>query len=396
MTSDQLAAPGERPVRVLHLVSTFEIKTDTKWLLQLARRIDRRRFELSAACFHGGGPIRDRLDDLGVRTHNLHCPGELDPRSVTRAARLIRAGGYDVVHTHLLRADLYGGLAARLARTPVVVSTAYAVGEWRRVRKRRCDRLLDLVCARLPTHLLAVSNAVARDCARRLRIADERITVIHTGVDAPPVIDPGAAAAQRRAWNVPPGAPLVLTVARLSHEKGLDTLIDAWVEVVARRPDARLVVVGDGPDRGQLQSRIRDAGLSETILLAGFLPDVWPALLAADVFCLPSNSEGMPNALLEAMAAGRPIVATDVGGNPEAIEHLTSGLLVPSNDPRALADGLVQLIEDRELAERLGRAALETIERRFTAADVAGRYEALYERLLEPWGERRACAASPA
>ena len=394
MTSDHIGAPVERPARVLHLVSTFEIKTDTKWLHLLARHLDRSRVEMSVACFHGSGPMRDRFEALGVRTFNLKTRHELDPRAAIRAARLIRGGRFDVVHTHLLRADLYGGLGARIALTPAIVTTAYAIGDFRRARRRRSDRALDAICARLPTHVLAVSQAVADDWIERMGVPPERISVIHTGIDASPDPDPVRVAALRRAWDAPSTTPVVLTVSRLSHEKGIEVLIAAARIVRAVRQDVRFVIVGDGPKRAELEGTAERLGLSAIVRFVGFLDDVGTALSAADLFCLPSHSEGMPNALLEAMAAGRPICATAVGGVPEAIEDDRNGLLVRPGEPDALAGGLIRLMDDPTLARRLAGAAKQTAERRFSALRAAREYQNLYERLISVQGVYRGYLAT--
>lgn len=387
--------PRRGPIRVLHLVSTFALKTDIKWLLLLDRHQDRARFDCEIACFHGGGPAREQFEALGVATHNLEVSDERDPRALLRAHRLIDAGAFDVVHTHLLRADLYGGLAARWSGTPVLVSTAYALGAFQRATRRRLDPVLDAVYARIPAHFLAVCDAVRDDLIRRLRVHPRRITVIRTGIE-PPGDAPraGAAGALRRAWGFPETAPVVLTLARLSYEKGVDDLIDAAAMLRATRPDARFVVLGDGPDRAALEARVAERGLSGVFALPGFAVDIWPALTAADVVCLPSKSEGLPNALLEAMAMSRPVVATAVGGMPEAIEHEVNGLLVPPGDAEALARALGRVLGDAALGARLGRAARGTVEERFLARDVAARYGELYERLFTRGGMAHACVSA--
>lgn len=438
--------PFGRPIRILHLVSTFAVKTDTKWLVQIARHTDRRDFDLHAACFYDGGPIRDELERLGVVTHDLDCPSERDPRAVLRVRRLIRRLNCDIVHTHLLRADLLGGLAARWAGVPQIVSTVYAIGAFCREKRRRTDRLLDAVCARLPTHAIAVSEAVRRDCVRRLGMDARRITVLHTGIDPSAETgfgrtDPGAATAAmtgtgtetasamgrdvgttaaamqaetgrrdgaatgmamearaqalRASWSVPAGRPLVLTIARLSYEKGVDVLIDAAAELHEKLGDVRFVVVGDGSDRSALTERIRRHGLEGVVRLAGFVADVWPAIAAADVVCLPSKSEGMPNVLLEAMSAGKPIVASAVGGIPEAVESGRNGLLVPPNSPHDLAAGIARLVGDAAMARRVGEAARATIEQRFLAKDVVRRYEQLYRRLAAGGRRLPSAGATP-
>lgn len=373
--------PIKRPLRVVHFVSTFEVKTDTKWLLQLVRHSNPREFETAVVCIYGGGPLKKQFEDLNVRTENLDVPGERDPRAILRARDFIESFDADIVHTHLLRADLFAGLAARWAAAPVLVSTCYAMGDFRREKKRRSDRILDAVCAALPTHTIAVSKAVAMDCVHRLHMRPDDVSIIHTGI-VPPEHDYAAAGSDlRSAWRLE-GAPIVLTIARLSYEKGIDTLVDAAERVQRSRPDVRFIVLGDGPDRTVLQKKIDAAGLSSVVRLVGFEPNVFPALAAADVFCIPSKSEGMPNVLLEAMAMHKPIVATQVGGIPEAITDNENGLLVPSQQPDALAQGLARILNDPAAARRWADAAYETMASRFHAAKVAQQYAALYRRLL--------------
>jgi len=371
-----------RPLRILHFVSTFAPKTDTKWLLQIARHLNPARFQLTAACMYGGGSIAGRLAELGVSTHNLGVPGNWDLRAVERARRLIEEVGADVVHTHLLRADLMGGAAARWADVPVVVSTAYAVGQFRRAFPRRADVLLDAACRMLPTHLLAVSDAVRRDCLERLGFSPAQVRVIRTGIDPPPPIDAAACEQARRELEIEPSDRCVLAVARLSYEKGIDDLIDAAAEVGHGVENVKFVVLGDGPERPALQERIDALGLKRSFRLAGFRDDVWPYLAAADVFCLPSKMEGMPNALLEAMASACPIVATAVGGVPEAIEDGQCGLLAPPGAPAGLAAAIGRLLSDADLAGRLGKAARAVVDERFLARHVVAQYAEWYESLI--------------
>lgn len=394
------ASPGVdanfRRYRILHFVSTFEPKTDTKWLVQIARHLDRTRFQLTAACMYGGGAIAGRLAEWGVSTHNLGVPGNWDLRGVERARRLIEEVGADVVHTHLLRADLMGGAAARWAEVPVVVSTAYAVGEFRRAIRRRADGLLDAVCRILPTHVLAVSEAVRRDCVDRLGFSPGQVRVIRTGIDPPPAIAAAEIARVRGELEIEPSDRFVLTVARLSYEKGIDDLIDAAAIVRRRVENAKFVVLGDGPRGPELQQRIDAVGLTGCFRLAGFRENVWPYLSAADGFCLPSKMEGMPNALLEAMATGRPIAASAVGGVPEAIDNGLSGLLTPSGSPGELAAAIERLLTDTELACRLGQAARAAVDERFLARHVVARYAEWYESLIaESRGMRLAARSLP-
>lgn len=374
---------SSRPLRVLHVVSTFEIKTDTKILELMLPLLDRGRVEPSIACMYGGGPMRNRFEALGIPTRDFQAAGELNPFVVRRIARWVGRNGFDAVHTHLLRADLYAGLAARLARTRAVVSTVHALGEFRRSRKRRLDGLLDQLSRLWPTHWVAVSHAVKADAVKRLRRPGSWVTVIHNGIE-PERFKPNPAERQRirDEWQLDRDMPLIVVVARLSYEKGLPTLLQAASRLRRTHPKAVVAIVGDGPLRAELTDQINDSGLPDSVRLIGFRQDIASVLSAADVACLPSYMEGFPNALLEACAAELPVVATKVGGIPELVVAGRTGLLVEPHRPDELAEALERVLSEPELARQLGRAARERIETHFTARHAARRHEELYERLL--------------
>jgi len=381
-TYAQCTGSGDQPLRVLHLVSTFAVKTDTKWLYQLLKRLPRDRLASSIACMYGGGEMRAAFEQAGFATFDLQAARSLDPLGLWRLLRLIRRVRPHIVHTHLLRADLYGGLAARLAGVPIVLTTQYALYPYSRVTQRACDNLLDRMCRSLASHALAVCEAVRQDLIVRLGWPAERVHTIRTGLDfsawRP---DPQARQTLREQWAVPKDGIVIMTVARLSREKGLDVLVDAAARVRTQCPQARFVLVGSGPLEQSLARQIRDRGLEETVRLAGFHTDVASVLSAADVFVLPSYSEGMPNAVLEAFAAGLPVVASAVGGLVEAVDHERTGLLVPAGDAAALAEAVSRLIQDPSLARTLAQAGVAVARERFSIDKVAAEYAALYASL---------------
>ena len=396
----RLASSPDR-IRVLHFVSTFALKTDTKWLAQLLAHLPHERVQSAIACFYGEGEMRARFDAIGLETFTLSAERELSPTALRRAWRLIRSWRPDIVHTHLLRADLYAGLAARIAGVPVILSTSYAIGQFRRARVRRVDPLLDWVCGRLPTDMLAVSGAVAEDLKSRRHWPADRVHVVRTGVSFPAELDRAAAADSRgrirASWRIPNDAVLVLTSARLNYEKGINVLARAAERVMRICPSARFVVAGDGPMREELQAQIDAAGLTDVFTLAGFRTDMEAVLASADVFVLPSLMDGMPNALLEAYAAGLPVIATSVGGCPEAVDDNRTGLLVPPGDPDALAAAIARLAGDAPLREKLAAEGHRWARERFAVEVVTRQYAALYDRLLERNAPRRrpaSCAAS--
>lgn len=370
------------------MVSTFERKADTNWLASLLPRLDRRRVVPTIACMYGGGKMQEWFGLRGIETANFASPGEIDLAVIGRICRYIRSGRFDAVHTHLLRADLYAGLAARLAGTRVIISTIHAIGQYRREKRRRLDGLLDELTRLWPTHLLAVSQAVKDDCVRRLRWPESKVSVIRTGIE--PSEFGRKESARRRIrteWELEPATPLIVTVARLSYEKGLPTLIEAARVVTQRHPTATFVIVGDGPMKAELETRIAVANLCRRVRLAGFRADVPDVLAAADMFCMPSYMEGLPIALLEAMAAELPVVATGVGGIPELLAAKETGIRVTPHRPDELAEAIDRLLEDPALMARMGKAGRARVTEHFSVDVVAEEYTALYEALAS--GEAR-------
>ena len=371
-TAERYEMDSERPVRILHFVSTFAGKTDTRWLVQLLGALDDDRFESHIAAMYGPEAVRTAFEQAGAQTYTINAPRAVSPLALWRCWRLIRRVRPDIVHTHLLRSDLYGAAAARLAGVPAVLTSKYALGQYSRATRR------------LSTHALAVSEAVRSDLVERLGWDAQRVSTIHTGYDfeAAPTIDPEARARLRALWSVPLAAPVVVALARLSYEKGLDVLIRAARLVRRQIPEARFVIAGEGPLRAELERLISELDLTGTVLLAGWQPDVRAVLSAADLFAMPSHMEGMPNAVLEAHAAELPVVASAVGGLVEVVEHEVTGLLVPPADPEALAAALLRLISDQRLARRMAADGRQRAAERFGLAPVTRRYEELYDRLV--------------
>lgn len=230
-------------------------------------------------------------------------------------------------------------------------------------------------------HCVAVSNSAAQTLADL--VPPERLTIIPAPVDeaffeTPPRLD------LRNALGLPAEALLVGQVARLSHLKGQDVFIDAAPLVMSHAPLARFVLVGTGEDYHRLQDRIRQKGLTHHMFLLGFRRDIAAVMANFQVAVLPSvEPEGSPVAIKEAMALGIPVVATDVGGNSEIVEHGRTGILVPPADPNALAEAIISLLADRNLAMRLGKAGQQSVRERFCAPAIARQYFDLFQKVAE-------------
>ena len=326
------------------------------------------RGEETAFIAQQGGALAERLHGTYLSWEEMDLRGVRGAWSAPRLVRRLRELNSQVVHIHDSASHGAAGLAARLAGGPKVVATRRTDfplrGGWAGRAKYElwCD---SLIC---------VSQAVRRRCLEA-GLSEERLTVIPDFVDCRHFVprDPGPAAGVR---------PTVATVGRLAREKGHRVLLQAMQEVVAEVPRARLVISGKGEQEAALREQVETAGLSGSVEFAGFVPDVRTVLSAADVFAMPSLSEGLGVAVLEAMAMGKPAVVSDAGGLPESVVHGETGLVVPAGDAEALAGGLTELLRDSERARRMGSVGRKRALEVFDRPRVVERVLVVYEEVL--------------
>jgi glycosyltransferase involved in cell wall biosynthesis len=292
----------------------------------------------------------------------------------------MRAGRYDVVHTHSSKAGILGRVAAWLARVPVIVHTSHGWG-FNPHQPRHVYRLylsLERICARLSTVIIVVGTP-NRDESLALGIGcREQYRLIRSGIEIQSYRDVTISRDQARdRLGIPRESFVIGSVGRLGEQKSPLDLLAAFVSVAAAHPEARLVYVGDGPQRGELEAAVARAGLQDRVHLAGLRRDVPELLRAFDVFALASRWEGLPRVFPQAMAAGLPIVATLVDGAPDAITHGENGWLVEVGDMAAMADRLGALAADPVTARRMGaagRACVEKFSARRMVQDLAELY----------------------
>jgi len=367
---------------VYYFTDSSEVGGAEEALLLLLAHLDRDRFPPTLLYHAGpaGDELAGRARELGaaVRAVPPLPLGLRGAAGVPRLARALARARPDLFHAHLSwpLAAKYPLAAALLARVPAAVATVQLFPE---IRLGPSSRLqLRALAARLSAYV-AVSHALGARLTGELGWPPAKLEVIHNGVDPARVRRPRDPALRRELGG--DGGFVVLAVARLHAQKGLGDLLRAAAEL----PEARFALAGEGPERARLEAEAGRLGVGDRVRFLGRRADVPELLAAADAFVLPSLYEGSPLAVLEAMAAGLPLVATAVGGTGELVADGESGLLVPPRDPPALARALRRLLAEPETRERLGAAARRRAEA-FTAAATAGRVMALYERLLGPGG----------
>lgn len=328
--------------------------------------------------------IPDALRQAGVNVVHWPRPGLGWSTGIARLVEdFIRDSGIGVVHSVYLRADRVAAWLRKRNRPLRWLVRPAGIGRFRRTRLYGGD-WYDRLLYRRADMFIANSHAAAEDWSARLRRPIGDFRVVHNAVPASP--RPTVPRAEARArLGIGPSERLALTVARLDREKGIDRLIDAAALVARQRPELRWVVLGDGPLRARLARRGHRRFLADRFALAGRTDDVWSHLAAADLFVLPSRMESCPNALLEAMSAGRAVVATAVGGVTELLSHERDGLLVDAasdaSAARGLANAIGRLLDDPALADRLAEAARARAGEQFAPATIAAQHRQLYERL---------------
>jgi len=372
------ARPRPAPIRVLHIITNLGIGGAERLVVSAARGLPRDRFESVICCLTDRGPLAREVEADGVTVHCVNAyPGLSNPLAFTRLVSIIGSVQPTIVHTHLQAPNLYGRLAACLVRVPIVIATEHNVYTGKARRYIAVERML----ARLTSALVAVSSEVQQFLGRQLRLPLARIQVIRNGVAAPQPTTEGVAALTARIGAVPTQLRLA-TIASLTSKKGHDVLLRALALLAGRGLCVAAVFAGDGPERARLELIAAELKLRDSVHFLGAVSNPADVLAAADVFVLPSLVEGLPLALLEAMRAGKPIVATSVGGVPEAVTSGINGLLVAPADDLALADAIATLAASPRQRAELGDQARTTADRDFTEQRYIGALVSLYDELL--------------
>jgi L-malate glycosyltransferase len=393
---------GRRPVseasgrvRLMNVVPTFMCGGTENQFMTLGRSLDAKRFDLEFACLRRWGGFVEEIDRRRIPLLECDVTSFRSVDALVQQARLARhivRRRIDIVHAYSFYGNVFALPPARLARTPVVIASIRDRAPYLTAMQKRAQRY---VC-RLADCILVNADAV-KDWLIGEGYDGAKIVVIRNGVDLSRFEAPADSLKLRRELGLPAGVPVVTVVSRLNRMKGLEQFLESAAAIRARVPDARFLIVGetspnDRPYLSVLTGLAERLGLSDRVVFAGLRTDVPQLLASATVSVMPSLNEALSNVLLESMAAGVPVVATRVGGTPEAIEDGVNGLLVPPADPNALANAICHLLAEPERARRLGRAARESINERFSIDRMVSATEELYLSLLD----KRRCVTAPA
>lgn len=383
---------------VWYYITSLAVGGAEQSLVALANNLDRSRFDVTIWTTFEQNPLAELVDsDIPIRTLGVDGVVVGDERATTvkgaenpldyvraplRFARAVRAERPDIVQSYLVYDNTIARVAGLFSKDTTVITGARGERNLSSVPLRALDRGL----VPLSDYIASNSRAGA-DFYVSKGMAPSRVTVVPNSRDLDQYRD-GSSDGLATELGLPDDALVVGNVGRVIERKGQFDLLEAWPAIKSAFPEAHCVLVGDGADRDELRTRVQSAGCADSFHTVGTRDDI-PALLDLfDVFAFPSHHEGLPGALIEAMAAGLPIVASSIDGNAELIEDGETGLLVPPSDPDALGDAVANLLGDPERARRLGDAAQTEAYGRFTIEEMVEAFENLYES-IEPSSRRR-------
>ena len=378
-------------IRLLNVVPTLLCGGTETQFMTLARSLDADRFDVRFACLRQWGPFVDELSQRGVPLREYPVTTFLGLNAVKQQARFardVRRDRIDIVHTYSFYGNVFAVPPGRVT-APVVVASIRDRGLYLTPMQMRVQRYVCRLADCVLVNAEAVKSWLVND-----GFSPSRITVIPNGIDMSRFTSPADPASIRRSLGIADDSRLVVVVSRLHRLKGIEDFLDAAAVVASTHADVRFLVIGEPSPVGnreyldELSGRATRLGIADRVIFTGLRDDVPALLSAADVSVMPSLNEALSNVLLESMAAGAPVVATDVGGTAEALQHERSGLLIPPANPAAMAAAINRLLTNPSLACELGARARQVIVERFSldrmVADTAAVYEDLLARKQRP------------
>lgn len=375
-----------RTPRIAYLIDSLGMGGAERVLLSTLQHLDRGRFEPQVCVLQerDGNPLAAEVRKLGIRVDMVPVGRLRDPRALVRVVRHLRSSGAELVHSQLEFSNTLGGAAARILGIPCV-STLHTFDDppsgtrdaWR-------TRLMWASMRHLHARVIAVSEAVRIHHMEHGRLPADKVVTIYNGVDVEAFerSDPSRRLSLRDGLGIAPEAAVIASVAVLREAKGLQYLIDAMSRIHETVPAAKLLIVGEGEFGPALLRQAAGLGLEGHVVFTGMRADVADLLAMSDLFVLPTLGDVLPTVVAEAMAAGLPVVASNVGGLPEMVDDGRTGILVPPSDAGRLADACSRLLLEPQLAESMGRAGRDFVKERFDIRGQSARLGSLYAALL--------------
>ncbi len=381
----------KKPITILYPITDLSRDGAQRQLLELVRGLDKDRFRPIVLVLRQGGSLESEFSEIpGLELLFLNQRGKYDFLCLFKAFNIMRKMKVDVVQPFLTPATFFGLLPALVYHKPVtIVTERNSAGRTTMGFGYRLYSRMETILSHLADLAVANSEAGSEYLLQR-GIKPERARVIYNGLNLNHLTaNPEAVERVRQSLGVPQNGKVVGVIARLFPQKRHDIFLQAAAHVIKTAPDTRFAIVGGGPLRSELERLSQALGLDSQVVFFGEQQDIGPFISASDIAALSSESEGCSNSLLEAMALGKPVVATDVGGNREVVSHGETGILVPSGNAEALAEAIITLLLNPSLVQDMGRRGSERVLSIFSLEVMVRQYESLYQETLREKADQR-------
>jgi len=351
-------------------------------LWNIARRLNKNKYQVFAACLREGGPYEDKLRRIGVKVKNFDLKTLMDIRIILRLVRYIKQNKIDIVETAVFPSDVYGRVSARLANVPIIISTMHRVEDHKQEAIYRVLFLADTLTMPLTTRIIAVSEAVKNYLISWHKVKPDKIRVVYNGINTYKYNSNLNIEEYKKKLSLQHDIPTVALIGRLVKLKGVNYFLEAAASILRSGKRVQFVVVGDGPLKERLIKQAKNLRISQHVHFIGFREDIPQILAVIDILVVPSLFEGLPLTILEAMHTGKAIIASRVGGIPEAIKDGETGILVSPRDCHALTKGILELLKDPEKRKQMGEKGKQRALQHFEVERMVKEYASIYDACI--------------
>ncbi len=370
---------NKRKINVVHLVEELTIGGLEKILTTIVLYLNKEKYNVSVWCLREGGFFADELIKEGIDVKVLHISTSRNPLNIYKLYKLLKNRKFDVIHTHAYSAGTIGRISAFLAGVPVIISHNQNVyGHY-----NKYYHFMEWLLSHVTDSIICVSDMVKKFTNETQGIDTKRLVTIYNGIENIRSVSGEKTSDLKKELGIPVNNSVIGTVAQFSGKKGLGYLIKSASILLKHRKDVNFLLVGDGTTKDELKYLCHNLKIENNVVFAGERSDIPEMLSLIDIFVLPSITEGLPLALLEAMACGKPVVATSVGGVPEIVKNGLNGILVQPKDPEALHGAMKELLNNADMREKMGHEGRMICEKGFSSRVMVDRIEDLYDTLFE-------------
>ena len=369
---------NKKKINVIHLVDELTIGGLEKILTTIVLNLDRKKYNVSVWCLREGGFFANKLVKEGIDVKILHISTSRNPLSIHKLYKLLKSRKFDIIHTHAYSAGTIGRISAFLAGVPVIISHNHSVYDYYNKYYHFVEWLLCLITDKI----ICVSDIVRKFTNETQRINANKLITIHNGIDSVCSVTGKEASDIRKELGIPHNHSIICTIAHMEEHKGIKYLLESASLLLQSRNDISFLLVGEGALKEELKRLSTDLKIEKNVIFTGERSNIPEILSLTDIFVLPSLREGLGLAILEAMACGKPVIATNVGGVPEIVKDGVTGILVSPKDPEALHTAMKELLDDKEMQKKMGANGKKVCNEKFNSKVMVGQIENLYDFLL--------------